>query len=159
MSASVVRGVMRSTEVLTKLTLASIQSGQAGVPRPGHARHGVVRHGAVVGEVVAADDGERPGPGSPAGGEGQHQPAQRRRRVSAAGRQQRKVGGDVGRSAVELPVGAEPVGRFGDGQGDDGGGRSGNQLRQPLHVRAVHGLHDAADDGEGVAAVGAFHHA
>lgn len=56
-----------------------------------------------------------------------------------------------------MAVGAEPVGRLGDGQGDNGGGGSGNQFGQPLHVGAVHGLHDAADHGEGVSAVGALH--
>lgn len=93
MFASVVLGVMRFTKVPTKLMLESIPFVQTGVPRPR--------------------------PASPACGGGQHKPAQRRRRISTAGCQPRKVGNDVGRGPVEVPVGAG------------------------------HGLHDAASLGSG----------
>ncbi|MDQ0850592.1 hypothetical protein QFZ65_002530 [Arthrobacter sp. B3I9] len=152
------RGVIRSTEVLTKLTVAPIHSGQALVPGPRHAHYGVARHGAVVGEVVAAHHGKRAGFRSPAGGQGQHQPAQRRRRGFSSGLQRRKVCHDVRSHPVQLPVDAEPVCGFGDGEGDDGRGGGANQPGQPLHLGPVNRLHDAADHAERVAAVGAFHH-
>ena len=128
--------------------------GQAGVPGLRQAHYGVVGHRSVVGQVVAADDGERAGAGSPAGGEGKDEPAQRRRRRSAAGGQQRKVRDDVGGRPVQAAVGAQAVGGLGDGQGDHRRGRCGDKGGEPADVGAVHCLDDAADDLEGIAAVG-----
>ena len=105
---------------------------QPGIPGPGHAHDGVVGHGAVVGRgcrsrrrravpAPAARRAARASTSRPSGVVG----------LSAAGRQQRKVGGDVGRGPVQAAVGAEAVGGLGDGQGDHGGGGGGDQRGEP----------------------------
>ena len=146
---------MRSTEVLTKLTLASIHPARSSSHARARPSTALRATAPLLERLSQQTTAKRSCGGRPACGKAQHQPAQRRRRVSASG-QQRKVRDNVRRRPVEMPVGAKPVCGFGDGQGHDGGGAGRKKRREPLQVRPVPGLHNAADDGEVVAAVGAF---
>ena len=116
-SASVVTGVIRSTIEVAKSTLSSIQPSRSGSTSSTRSRTTVGGDGAVLRQVVARQDRDRPGTAAPPGeqsgdqlgGQGDH----RRGHVLGQGR-------DVGAYGVgvEVPVRPAEVGGLGDGDGD-----------------------------------------
>ena len=77
MSASVVAGTMRSTIVHGNATFAPIQSASAGSRALRERVDDALDHAPVVRQVVAADDGERPGAGRAPRGEARDEDADR----------------------------------------------------------------------------------
>ena len=119
-SCSVGRGVIRSTIVVTKETFSAIQAASVGVDGSGEVAHDAGDDRAVVREVVAGHDGERPGAGGPAGGEpGDEPPGRRPDGRSQVLAQRVDVGAHVGPGEVETAVGAALVAGLGDRQRHD----------------------------------------
>ena len=114
-SSGVVRGVIRSTIVVTKETDAAIHSARPGSTISARSPTTRASDRAVAGQVVAGDEGERAGVGAAAGRATGDQPRGRgahgRGEIAAQGLD---VGADLGAVPVQAAVGAADVPGLGD---------------------------------------------
>ena len=124
MSSGLVAGTMRSTMVEGKRALGLDPVGEAGVDQAGELQHDAAHDAAVLGQVVAAEHGER---------------ARARRRGGGRARATRKPGAERGASGCARSwtmsgwCAVEPAGRglvaialLGDGEADDADARVGH---------------------------------